>query len=319
MLSSQQRSRVAGTLVALAAGDALGAAYEFSPPLPPDVPVVMGGDAGARVGEWTDDTEMAVVLAQAAATYEDLLDDCAQDDVARRWWEWSHHATDVGRQTRSVFSAASALTKSAPTARVLAQAASGVYAAHPNKVGNGSLMRTAPVALAYLHDPVGLVDAASRFSSLTHSHPAAREACVLWCLAIRHAVLTGELDVKAGVDALGKTPVQPWRRLFDEAEKVSPSHFANNGWVVHAVQAAWSAITFKDYTTISPKDHLCGTLEAAVRAGNDTDTVASIAGALVGALHGVDAIPVRWVDVLHGWPGLTATDLADVACQIVDR
>lgn len=52
---------------------------------------------------------------------------------------------------------------------------------------------------------------------------------------------------------------------------------------------------------------------AAVRAGNDTDTVAAIAGALLGARYGASAVPAGWRAQVHGWPGLRADDLVDLA------
>jgi len=68
-LSPAQRDRAAGVLVATAAGDALGAGYEFGPPLPTSTPVGMvgGGGFGWAPGEWTDDTSMAMVIARYAA------------------------------------------------------------------------------------------------------------------------------------------------------------------------------------------------------------------------------------------------------------
>ena len=60
-------------------------------------------------------------------------------------------------------------------------------------------MRTAPLALAYLDDEAALVEAARSVSELTHYDPEAGDACVLWCLAIRHAVLTGVLDARIGL------------------------------------------------------------------------------------------------------------------------
>jgi ADP-ribosylglycohydrolase len=68
--------------------------------------------------------------------------------------------------------------------------------------GNGSLIRTAPVALAYLDGEVALVEAARSVSELTHWDPEAGDACVLWCLAIRHAILTGELDVRISLQRI---------------------------------------------------------------------------------------------------------------------
>jgi ADP-ribosylglycohydrolase len=56
-------------------------------------------------------------------------------------------------------------------------------------------------------------------------------------------------------------------------------------------------------------------LAAAVRAGDDTDTVAAIAGALLGARHGASAVPAAWRSTVHGWPGLTADDLVELAVR----
>jgi hypothetical protein len=93
-------------------------------------------------------------------------------------------------------------------------------------------MRTAPLALAYLDDELGLVQAASAVSELTHYDPDAGDACVLWCLAIRHAVLTGVLDGRIGLQHLGADRRELWARRLDAAEKSQPSDFRNNGWVV---------------------------------------------------------------------------------------
>jgi ADP-ribosyl-[dinitrogen reductase] hydrolase len=80
-----------------------------------------------------------------------------------------------------------------------------------------------------------------------------------------------------------------------------------NGWVVAALQGAWSAI--------GQTDGLVAGL-AAVRGGGDTDTVAAIAGALLGAAHGASAIPGLWRTAVHGWPGLQADDLVRLAVSI---
>ena len=105
-------------------------------------------------------------------------------------------------------------------------------------------MRTAPLALAYLHDPDGLVEAALAVSALTHYDPEAGEACVLWCLAIRHAVLHGTLDgLGLALDWLPADRATVWAHRIAEAEAHPPWHFDRNGWVVQALQGAWSAIT----------------------------------------------------------------------------
>lgn len=107
-LTTAQRDRACGVLLGTAAGDALGAAYEFGPPRGPELEVAMvgGGGFGWEPGEWTDDTSMAIAIAEVAATGADLREEEALDALTRRWHEWSKHAKDVGVQTRSVLSRA---------------------------------------------------------------------------------------------------------------------------------------------------------------------------------------------------------------------
>jgi ADP-ribosyl-[dinitrogen reductase] hydrolase len=188
-LTPAQIDRAVGVLLGTAAGDALGAAYEFGPPRGPELEVAMvgGGSFGWEPGEWTDDTSMAIAIAEVAASGADLRDEEALDALIRRWHEWSLRANDVGVQTRSVLSRAGRHGISAQTARAESEE---LHKLTGRTAGNGSLMRTAPLALAYLHDEAALVEAARAVSELTHYDPEAGDACVLWCLAIRHAVLT---------------------------------------------------------------------------------------------------------------------------------
>ena len=111
-----------------------------------------------------------------------------------------------------------------------------------------------------------------------------------------------------------------------EAETSQPSAFAgNNGWVVVALQAAWSAIVHTPVpeedsaAEVFRADHLRLALEAAIRIGHDTDTVAAIAGALLGAAYGASAVPSRWRLKLHGWPKLTTRGLAQLATNIIRK
>jgi ADP-ribosyl-[dinitrogen reductase] hydrolase len=184
-------------------------------------------------------------------------------------------------------------------------------------------MRTAPVALAYLEDEAALVAAARAVSELTHYDPEAGDACVSWCMAIRHAILTGVLDARIGLHHIDTDRRGPWASRLTEAELSTPADFANNGWVVEALQAAWSAIATTRVLQDDPAkrvfraDHLSRALEAAVRGGNDTDTVAAIAGGLLGATYGASAVPEEWCRLLHGWPGMETRDLVSLATKIV--
>ena len=132
---------------------------------------------------------------------------------------------------------------------------------------------TAPVALAYLDDEAALVEAARAVSELTHYDPEAGDACVLWCLAIRHAILTGELDARIGLRHIDADRQDLWTSRLDVAENSKPSDFTNNGWVVEALQAAWCAIATTPIPQDDPArgafraDHLRLALDAAVRGG----------------------------------------------------
>jgi ADP-ribosylglycohydrolase len=308
-LDRAQLDRACGVLLASAAGDALGAGYEFGPPLADDVLVAMagGGAFGWAAGEWTDDTSMAIAIAEAAASGADLREAHAQDHIVGRWVEWSVSAKDVGRQTSYVL----AHVDGGGAAAALA-ASWDWHQRTGRSAGNGSLMRTGPVALSYLDDAAALAQSARGLSNLTHFDPEAGDACLLWCLAIRHAVLTGHLDVRVGLGLVPDERRAAWAQRLDVAETSRPRDFTRNGRVVEALQAAWCAIA----TTAPGSDHLRRSLETAVRSGGDTDTVAAIAGALLGAGHGASAVPAAWQRSLHGWPGLASADLIELATRI---
>jgi ADP-ribosyl-[dinitrogen reductase] hydrolase len=322
-LTAAQLDRACGVLLGTAAGDALGAPYEFGPPRGPKLEVAMvgGGSFGWEPGEWTDDTSMAIAIAEVAATGVDLREEQAVDAVVKRWHKWSQHAKDVGVQTRSVLSQAGRHGISAQKARA---ESAGLHKLTGRTAGNGSLMRTAPVALAYLDDEAALVEAARAVSELTHYDPEAGDACVLWCLAIRHAILTGLLDARIGLQYIDIDRRDLWASRLEVAEASQPSDFTNNGWVVEALQAAWCAIATTPIPQDDPAqgvfrvDHLRLTLDAAVRGGNDTDTVAAIAGGLLGAAYGASAVPADWRRVLHGWPGMRTRDLIALVTRIVE-
>jgi ADP-ribosylglycohydrolase len=316
-LDDAQRDRAAGVLLAGACGDALGAGYEFGPPMQVNEPIGMvgGGPFGWAPGEWTDDTSMAIPIARAAAAGADLHDESVLDGIVAEWVAWARKAKDVGNQTAAVLGHLPAGTAKQASAR-----ARRVHERDGRSGGNGSLMRTAPVALAFLGDPDGLVAAATRISALTHFDPEAGEACAIWCLAIGHAVLHGTFDgVWQALDHLPGRRRDVWAQRLAHAEANVPATFDRNGWVVQALQGAWSAIS----GTPVPRDdpaagrlpgaHLQLAMEAAVRGGGDTDTVAAIAGGLLGARWGASAVPLGWQRILHGWPCLRARDLVDLA------
>jgi ADP-ribosyl-[dinitrogen reductase] hydrolase len=326
-LTSAQHDRSAGVLLGVACGDALGAGYEFSGPLAPEVTVTMRGGDGVNwaPGEWTDYTSMGVPIALATAAGRDLRQDSVLDDIVAEWVGWSQTARFAGRQLGTV------LGETAPTAAAIRLVARRQHERSGQSAGNGSLLRTAPVALAFLHDQDGLAEAARAVSGLTHCEEDAGDACVLWGLAIRHAVLEGRLDLRIGLPQLSVQRRALWAARIDEAERREPKDFIQNGWVVQTLQGAWSAIMQSAAAVgnaavaaaqtagpggapaCAPADHLRWGLEAAVRGGGDTDAVAAVAGGLLAARWGLEAVPSQWRRLVHGWPGLRGPDLVRLA------
>jgi ADP-ribosyl-[dinitrogen reductase] hydrolase len=297
-LNDEQLDRAIGVVLASAAGDALGAPYEFKSPISLATPVEMkgGGSFNWAPGEWTDDTSMAIPILQALASGKSLADESTQDEIVAAWQQWAATANDVGVQTRAVLAGLKA-----PTAASARDSAESVHRLTGRSGGNGSLMRTAPVALGTLESREQTATNARAISRLTHLDEDAGDACVLWSDTIRTAILTGNCEIRDALELIPDARRSLWLERIEAAEKFEPSHFENNGWVVSAFQAAWSA-GFR-------AESLADGLERAVRAGNDTDTVAAIAGGVLGAKFGASQIPRAWTELLHGWPGLRAKEL----------
>lgn len=162
--------------------------------------------------------------------------------------------------------------------------------------GNGSLMRTAPVALAYLDDEAAMVEAARVISELTHWDPLAGDFRVLWCSAIRHAVLTGQIDVRVGLRHLPADRRADWAAISIWPKPCSrPTFRTTDSW--QALQGAWSAIHHTPEPVDDPStgrfraDRLRLALEAAVRGGRDTDTAADRRRS-ARAAYGASAVPL---------------------------
>lgn len=323
--------RALGAVLGSAAGDALGASYEFKPAVLPPKPIEWRAGGPWERGEWTDDTAMAIPLLDELAAGADLRTDASLGRVVLRWLGWSKGAKDVGIQTRRVFGALerqldrqgigaaaadSENTDTGHVARLCKVAAGQIHDVTGRSGGNGSLMRTGPVALGYLGTEgsagaAATAAAARAQSDLTHFDADTGDACVLWSLAIRHAILTGEIDLYGQLSALPADRAELWRGRIKDAEGLEPHQIKNNGWVVAAFQAAWSAIV--------RGNSLVDVLERAVRAGDDTDTVAAIAGSLAGAKYGASALPKLWTDELHGWPSERAADLEAKVLLVVRK
>lgn len=289
-------NQLVGVVVGSACGDALGARHEFHPAVVTSEPLEMGsgGAFDWRKGQWTDDTEQSIILLRELFHANDLDDDATLDSLARHFVSWAHRAQDIGNQTSA---ALYPHDEHAVTADEVFATAQAYLDSNPTACGNGGLMRTAPVAVGYLDEPERMMSIARSISRLTHPHIDSQDACAIWCMAIRTAILENRLDIRSAIDAAvtdaGRRAM--WHDRFDLAEAAaSPSHIPNNGGAVGAIQAAWRAVSVAS----NPTD----AIENAVKCGGDTDTVGAIAGALAGARWGVSTLPARWRRFLNGWP-----------------
>ncbi|MBK9476210.1 MAG: ADP-ribosylglycohydrolase family protein [Tetrasphaera sp.] len=310
--------RARGVLVGQAVGDALGVPYEFGCRALDPVPAMLGGGLGGFApGQWSDDTAMALCIAEVAATGTDLAAPAALDAIALGFELWfSSEPPDVGVQTRSVL--VDAAGRAGSPAQRLGSAARALHERTGRTAGNGSLMRTAVVALPGLCGPAAptgeaaVVAAARAVSDLTHADPLAADACALWSVAVRRAVLGAaaahDLPGLFDCSVVPQARRGQWEgRLQGALAAQHPSDFPDNGYVVTALQACVCALAR------APRREGSGffvdAVTLAVHAGHDTDSVAAITGALAGALVGRSAIPLEWASAVHGWPGLRAADL----------
>ena len=305
------RDRLAGGLVGLLVGDALGVPYEFHEPaaLPPPDEVDFTPPTGFRrahrgvpAGTWSDDGAQGLVLLDSLLACNGL--DLAHFGEGLRLWRHEGFCAvdgnvfDIGIQT------ATAIER---LARGVSAEQAGPIEEHQN--GNGSLMRVLPLALWHVGPDVELMQLAARQSLPTHGHPRSQVACALYCLWAR-AVLEDSVD--AWNDAASRLRAHaPHAGLpVDEVDRVMDAANANttsgSGYVVDCL---WSARRAVDET---------GNYEACVKRavafGHDTDTTAAVAGGIAGLKYGLEGIPERWRRALRG-----QSVLAPPLTRLLDR
>lgn len=299
--------RIAGVLVASAAGDALGAGYEFAnAPTPKEAAMIGGGLGNFEPGEWTDDTSMSLAIALAASENKQLDSEAALDTVVDNFMKWYDSGpADIGIQTRSVLGSIDKRTSAQAFHKSLE-----LHERTGRTAGNGSLMRTGVVALTALGDDFLIAKRARLVSELTHADPLAGDACVIWSIAIDRAIRESRLNgVIDGIKLIPQERQDFWRSKVAEVRQ-GRAALTPNGFVVSAFQAALSSVW---NTQANGPEHLENTLRNAVSLGDDTDTIAAIAGMLVGARWGASAVPAEMKMMLHGWPGLKTPDLIRLA------
>ncbi|WP_374105804.1 ADP-ribosylglycohydrolase family protein [Streptomyces sp. AC495_CC817] len=305
--------RALGAVLGSAVGDALGAPFEFGPEgaFSARFPKAghggeMCGGGGWDPGEATDDTQMAVLVGESLVEHGGL----ELPDVFRRFQRWAVSGPkDIGIQTEDV------LTGGDPWDL----AAARHFQVNLRAAGNGALMRAATSALffaPYGRDPS--MDAARRLSALTHGDPAAWEGTAVLHELVRIAV-AGRDPLTALPDTLAA--LHPDHRPRYEVVLAADWHPDRATEFNGAVWPCLGSAVWAVRTTDSYED----AVRAAVDLGGDTDTVAAVTGGLAGAVHGVEAIPERWLEPLHvPLPGfgervLRVPELTRLATELATR
>ena len=272
-----------GALLGLAVGEAVGTTLEFKSrdSYAPLTGMVGGGPFALKPGEWTDDTAMALSLADT------LLDDAGFDEAAlmRRFVAWR----DRGDYSCTGTCFDIGLTVSGALQRWQQTGNPVAGATDPMSAGNGSLMRLAPVAISHWSDRDSLCSLARRQSATTHGAPEAVDACVAFANVLADAIEgkpRSEVMRSRATNYAGKIrPIMSgsWRgKRRNEIE--------SSGYVAHSLEAALWAVgrtaTFRDAVLL------------AANLGGDADTTAAITGQLAGTLYGATGIPAEWLEKL---------------------
>lgn len=293
------RDRAIGALVGLAVGDALGTTLEFSTRDSRErlSDIEGGGPFHLEPGQWTDDTSMALALADSLIAC-DALDE--QDLMTRfvSWWkEGAYSSTgtcfDIGTTVRGALS------------RFQQMGDPVAGSTDPMSAGNGSLMRLSPVALRYWSDREALRDVAARQSWTTHGAAEAVDACIAFANILADAI-EGSPRSKVLRDRKGNWSATISDILGGSWRGKPRSTIQSSGYVAHSLEAAlWC---------VGRTGSFAEAVLLAANLGGDADTVAAITGQLAGALYGHSGIPDEWRARLHGHDRIHAT-----AASLIDR
>ena len=279
--------RYRGALMGLAVGDALGTTLEFRSPgsFEPIEDMIGGGPFDLAPGEWTDDTSMALCLAESLVETGGF-DPADQMNRYVRWYREGHLSS-----TGECFDIGNTVAAALRRFELRGDPFAGETA--PRFGGNGSLMRLAPVPLAFASRPDTAVHLAGEMSRTTHAAPEPVDACryyaglILAALAGegKGAVLSGRYAPRMAWLADGLSP-RIDRIASGSFKERQPPAVRGTGYVVDALEAAlwafWNSESFTEGALL------------AVNLGDDADTTGAIYGQLAGAYYGMEGIPGEW-------------------------
>ncbi|MEG4047542.1 ADP-ribosylglycohydrolase family protein [Microcoleus sp. Pol17_C1] len=281
-----------GSLLGLAVGDALGTTLEFCRPgtFTPINDMVGGGPFRLQPGEWTDDTSMALCLAESLIEKQGF-DPVHQLETYVRWWREGHLSStgecfDIGNTVQQ------ALWKFEDTRKPYCGFTDAQTA------GNGSIMRLAPVPLFYANNPLEVIEKSGQSSITTHGAATCVDACRYFGALIAGAVNGVAKDVLLSeryCPISGYWAANPLVAEIDEIaagsfKRRQPPEIKGTGYVVKSLEAAlWAFYNSSSFAE--------GCL-LAVNLGDDADTTGAVYGQLAGAFYGEGGIAEKWLSQL---------------------
>jgi len=282
------KDRFRGCLLGLAAGDAVGTTVEFKPrgSFEPVTDMLGGGPFHLKPGQWTDDTSMALCLAESLIEKQDFD---ARDQMERyiRWYR-DGHLSSTGR----CFDIGNATSDALRRFERTGEPFSG--STDPRSAGNGSLMRLAPVPMFCYPDSEQAVQYAAESSRTTHGAAECVDACKLYAY-----MLVKALDGKSKTEILSAPDnTNLLKDLSPRIQAIAAGGYKDktdkqirgSGYVVESLEAALWCF----HTTDTFRDAIL----KATNIGDDADTTAAICGQLAGAHYGESDIPPDWLDKL---------------------
>lgn len=296
MCENYIKSSITGFVV----GDALGVPVEFSSrekmKMSPLKEMKGYGTHNQPIGTWSDDSSMMLATADSIIAEKKINN----EDIMERYCDWAKNANYTA--TDCVFDMG--ITTSNAIRRFLR---GGIPAEECGDSGfrnngNGSLMRTLPLALYLIYANIEENEKTSiinKFSSITHSHEISKLGCNIYCDFINE-LIKNNLDKEK---ALSKMQQKDYSSEFSEeailqyqsiltgsVKEKKESEIRGSGYVVNTLEASiWSLMNSNSYEE---------TVLKAINLGEDTDTVGAIAGSLAGLTYGYENIPKKWIENL---------------------
>lgn len=290
-------SKFIDSILAHAIGDAMGVPTEFcireKLQANPVTKMIGYGQHNVPAGSWSDDTSMEIATIDSFINKEKF----DYEDIMNNFYCWLHDAKYTSGD--EVFDAGRTCIQSIINfSNGMKPLESGQESMSSN--GNGSLMRILPVALYSYYKKLNdeeIIKLTNEMSSLTHAHEISRLGCYIY---VRYVMLL--LDGLTKYDAYTKMQELDYSSYSDESlekynriltgniKKIKLDDISSRGYVVDTLEASlWCLLIHNNYED---------TILEAINLGNDTDTVAAIAGSMAGILYGVDSIPNEWLNNL---------------------